>query len=104
MGDLLAGVALLVIGLLPLLFFGGLWLAVRHGPLRNPLWRGERWHGFAAFVAVAAFAAGFFGPMVFTPGANQGPMLGLLVTGPLGVVVGLAWGWLRQRRRGDGGG
>src|SRR4029078_366589 len=27
---------------------------------------------------------GFFGPLIFTPEANQGPLLGLLITGPLG--------------------
>jgi hypothetical protein len=42
------------------------------------------------------FAAGFFGPMIFAPGANQGPLLGILITGPLGVVLGLATGVVRE--------
>jgi hypothetical protein len=39
-------------------------------------------------------AAGFFGPMLLNPGANQGPMLGIFITGPGGVVAGLALGFL----------
>jgi hypothetical protein len=40
------------------------------------------------------FAAGFFGPMVVNPGANQGPLVGLLFTGPGGAVAGLVLGVL----------
>jgi hypothetical protein len=39
-----------------------------------------------------AFAAGFFGPIIFAPEANQGPLLGIFITGPLGFVVGLLVG------------
>lgn len=49
------------------------------------------------------FVAGFFGPMLLAPGANQGPMLGLFITGPggflLGGVGGAAW-WATRGRRG----
>ncbi len=38
------------------------------------------------------FAAGFFGPMILTPEANQGPMLGIFITGPGGFVIGLIGG------------
>ena len=34
------------------------------------------------------FAGGFFGPMIFTPQSNQGPLLGILITGPGGFVLG----------------
>lgn len=34
------------------------------------------------------FAAGFFGPMIFAPGANQGPLMGIFITGPLGAIGG----------------
>ncbi|MDA8098098.1 MAG: hypothetical protein M0042_00565 [Nitrospiraceae bacterium] len=34
------------------------------------------------------FIAGFFGPMIFTPQANQGPLLGIFITGPLGFILG----------------
>ncbi len=57
--------------------------------------------GGALIVGGVAFAAGFFGPMIFTPEANQGPLLGLLITGPLGFVVGgvggFVWGLTHRR-------
>jgi hypothetical protein len=37
---------------------------------------------------------GFIGPLVLAPGANQGPLLGLVITGPLGFVVGAVIGWV----------
>jgi hypothetical protein len=48
------------------------------------------------------FAAGFFGPMILTPDANQGPLLGMFVTGPLGVLVGAVIGGLVAWWRGSG--
>jgi hypothetical protein len=38
---------------------------------------------------VVGFAAGFFGPLVFNPEANQGPLLGIFITGPAGFFLGL---------------
>jgi len=37
-------------------------------------------------------AAGFFGPMILSPDANQGPMLGLFITGPGGALAGAVLG------------
>ena len=34
------------------------------------------------------FVAGFFGPIVLTPEANQGPLLGIFITGPAGDLLG----------------
>src|SRR5262245_11616543 len=39
-------------------------------------------------------AAGFFGPILLNPGANQGPMLGLFITGPGGAIAGAILGFL----------
>ena len=39
-----------------------------------------------------SFAAGFVGPIIFAPGANQGPLLGIFVTGPIGCVLGVVLG------------
>jgi hypothetical protein len=53
-------------------------------------------------IGAIGFVGGFFGPMIFAPGANQGPLLGILITGPLGVLVGALGGlvhWLVQRKR-----
>jgi hypothetical protein len=45
------------------------------------------------------FVLGFFGPMILAPEANQGPMLGLFITGPAGVVIGaIAGAWYAMRR------
>jgi hypothetical protein len=50
----------------------------------------------------AAFAAGFFVPMMLTPEANQGPLLGIFITGPAGVLLGaisgLVYGLVKSRR------
>jgi hypothetical protein len=53
--------------------------------------------------AVAAggigFVAGFFGPLIFTPEANQGPLLGIFITGPAGFVIGAVAGAVYWRAR-----
>lgn len=58
-------------------------------------------------MGITGFVVGFFGPIQFQPWANQGPMLGLFVTGPggvlLGIIVGIVLGvshpeWSRRRR------
>ena len=36
----------------------------------------------------AGFAAGFFGPLIFAPDANQGPLVGILMSGPGGLILG----------------
>jgi hypothetical protein len=36
--------------------------------------------------------AGFLGPIIFHWGGNQGPLLGILYTGPLGFIIGLISG------------
>jgi hypothetical protein len=38
------------------------------------------------------FISGFFGPIIFNPSSNQGPMLGIFITGPVGFLVGLIGG------------
>ena len=48
----------------------------------------------ALVVGGVGFVGGFFGPMIFAPEANQGPLLGLFITGPLGFVLGGAGGFL----------
>ncbi|MBI5589123.1 MAG: hypothetical protein HY881_01435 [Deltaproteobacteria bacterium] len=50
---------------------------------------------FGAMVLGAiGFCAGFFGPIFFTPGANQGPLLGIFITGPLGFILGGIGGFM----------
>lgn len=54
----------------------------------------------AAVLGSIGFAAGFFGPMIFAPGANQGPMLGIFITGPGGALLGALAGWIYALKRG----
>lgn len=49
---------------------------------------------WVAVFGAAGFLAGFFGPMIVAPGANQGPMAGIIITGPLGVMAGAILGGL----------
>ena len=84
--------------LLPFITILSIVIAVRHGPFRNRWWRVETWAGFTLTVAWICFLLGFVGPMIFAPGANQGPLLGVLFTGPIGLLVGFVWGGLRANR------
>lgn len=45
----------------------------------------------------AGFVAGFAGPLLWAPQANQAPLLGLFITGPAGAALGAlgAWYWYR---------
>ncbi|MGQ0445843.1 MAG: hypothetical protein ACT4O2_12145 [Beijerinckiaceae bacterium] len=43
---------------------------------------------WAAVVGALGFCGGFFGPLIFAPEANQGPLLGIFITGPLGFIGG----------------
>ena len=52
----------------------------------------------ALIVGGIGFCAGFFGPMVFAPDANQGPLLGIFITGPLGALLGAIGGFVYAKR------
>jgi hypothetical protein len=43
-------------------------------------------------LGAAGFIAGFFGPMVLAPESNIGPIIGILYSGPAGVLLGLLLG------------
>jgi hypothetical protein len=61
--------------------------------------------GGAMIVGTIGFMGGFFGPLIWAPDANQGPLLGLFVTGPLGFliggIVGCVYGVARRARHAD---
>jgi hypothetical protein len=70
---------------------------------------GERWRGILAravrpalIVGGIGFVAGFFGPMILKPDANQGPMLGIFITGPIGFLLGLIYGVFKELSRSEG--
>lgn len=51
---------------------------------------GAKW---ILILGVTGFAAGFIGPLVFVPEANQGPLVGIFISGPAGFMLGLVlWG------------
>jgi hypothetical protein len=54
---------------------------------------------WALMVGGISFVLGFVGPMIFAPSANQGPMLGIFITGPLGFLLGGIAGFVYSRRR-----
>ena len=56
----------------------------------------------ALTLGTLGFSAGFWGPIFFTPDANQGPLLGIFLTGPLGLMLGALGGaayWFARGRR-----
>jgi hypothetical protein len=63
-----------------------------------------RW---AFALGATGFSCGFFGPIALAPDANQGPLLGIFISGPGGALLGLLLGLAcrvlplspRQRRR-----
>ena len=61
-----------------------------------------RWIGsivvHAVILGVFGFVLGFFGPIVVTPDANQGPLQGIFITGPLGILLGAGIGSYRSFR------
>jgi hypothetical protein len=52
----------------------------------------------AAAVGVIGFLGGFILPMILTPEANQGPMMGIFLTGPAGLALGCIGGFIWARR------
>jgi len=60
---------------------------------------------WAAALGLIGFIGGYVGPVILTPEANQGPLLGIFITGPLGFLLGLVIGgsiavtrFVRERR------
>jgi hypothetical protein len=45
--------------------------------------------GWIFLLGGLGFAAGFFGPLIFNPDSNQGPLVGILISGPGGALLGL---------------
>lgn len=61
---------------------------------------GEPMLKWGAILGIIGFLGGFIGPVIFTPEANQGPLLGIFITGPLGFVLGLIVGFVLSLRAG----
>lgn len=55
----------------------------------------------ALMLGVTGFIIGFYGPIRFQPWSNQGPMLGIFITGPGGLVLGALLGGVLKIARPD---
>jgi hypothetical protein len=84
----LAGILSLALGLCAAVFIWRRTGAVQAG-LLSAIFNG------AVILGSIGFVGGFFGPMLIEPGANQGPLLGLFITGPLGFLFGAVFGAVR---------
>ena len=78
-----APLALLLITLAALCW----WFALRGDRAESREAIGATWKG-GVWVGTPSFAAGFIGPVLIWPDGNLGPLLGILLTGPLGFVCG----------------
>jgi hypothetical protein len=54
----------------------------------------------AILLGSAGFDVGFFGPQIFVPGSNEGPVLGMFITGPIGFIFGAIFGLVCSFGRG----
>jgi uncharacterized membrane protein YiaA len=62
-----------------------------------------QWIGLMALlVGALGFAIGFYGSVMFMPEANQGPLIGIFVTGPggaiIGAIIGAVIGYTKSKR------
>ena len=55
--------------------------------------------GGALILGGLFFTMGFLGPMVISKDTNQGPMIGLFIAAPLGLVVGAIGGYVYASRQ-----
>ena len=51
----------------------------------------------ALIIGAIGLVGGYVGPLIVTPGANQGPLLGIFITGPIGFVLGSIGGFIWTR-------
>ena len=58
--------------------------------------------GGALILGGLFFTLGFLGPMVISKDTNQGPMIGLFIAGPLGVIMGAIGGYVYVSRQNAG--
>lgn len=63
------------------------WFALRGDRAESRAAAGASWKG-GVMVGALSFALGFIGPLIVWPDGNLGPLLGILITGPLGFVGG----------------
>jgi hypothetical protein len=64
------------------------WFALRGDRTKSRFAIRASWLG-GILVGTLSFALGFIGPLIVWPHKNLGPLLGILITGPLGFVGGV---------------
>jgi hypothetical protein len=73
------------------IFFLSLWLAISgHNKRHRKLIGISLLTGL--IIGIISFLAGFVVPLLLTPEANQGPLLGIFFTGPIGFAAGVLLG------------
>jgi hypothetical protein len=74
------------------------WFALQGHRAASRKGMGASWWG-GCLVGAVAFVAGFLGPLIATPATTLGPLLGILITGPLGFVAGALGGFVLHKLR-----
>ena len=91
-----------LLAVLSALLFGGVcWTALGHARAGGSGRVAVASATGAAVGLVVGFVIGFIGPMLLDPNGAQGPMLGLFVTGPLGMLAGAAVALVRAASAGE---
>lgn len=57
--------------------------------------------GGALILGGLCFTIGFLGPMAFAKDTSQGPLVGIFIAAPVGVIMGAIGGYLYTSRRKD---
>jgi hypothetical protein len=52
---------------------------------------------WAVVLGLVGFVCGFIGPILLNPGANQGPLMGIFITGPGGLILGGILGYIAAK-------
>ncbi len=58
--------------------------------------------GSALILGGLCFVVGFLGPMVFAKDTNQGPLIGIFIAAPLGMIIGAIGGYIYASRQNAG--
>ncbi len=89
-------ISIMIQAVLILIAFYLLWFAaLGHLPSERAMLK--RTLVIALIIGAIGLVGGYVGPLIVTPGANQGPLLGIFFTGPIGFVLGSIGGFLWTR-------
>ena len=89
-------ISLMIQAILIIIAFYLLWFA-GFGHLPSERTKLARTLVIALIIGAIGLVGGYVGPLIVTPGANQGPLLGIFITGPIGFVLGSIGGFIWTR-------